>query len=83
MNEAHANLHGAIVEASGSPRIVAAHAALNGEMRLFLLQLQPHLPAEQLAADHAALVAGLERDGPGVLRDHLRAAADALAEHER
>jgi DNA-binding GntR family transcriptional regulator len=83
MNEAHARLHGAIVEASESPRIVAAHAALSGELRLFLLQLQPHLPADRLAADHAALVAGLERDGPDVLREHLRAAADTLAEHER
>ncbi len=83
MNEAHAVLHGAIVAASESPRIVAAHAALSGEMRLFLLQLQPHLPADRLAADHAALVAGLEQAGPPVLREHLRAAADALAEHER
>ena len=83
MNEAHAALHGAIVAASDSPRIVAAHAALSGEMRLFLLQLQPHLPADRLAADHAALVSGLEARGPEVLREHLRAAADALAEHER
>jgi hypothetical protein len=52
-------------------------------MRLFLLQLQPHLPADRLAADHAALVAGLEREGPAVLRAHLLEAADALAEKER
>jgi DNA-binding GntR family transcriptional regulator len=83
MNEAHANLHSAIVAASESPRIIAAHDALSGEMRLFLLQLQPHLPADRLAEDHAALIAGLERDGPEVLREHLRAAAEALAEHER
>jgi DNA-binding GntR family transcriptional regulator len=82
VNEAHGALHRAIVEASGSPRIVAAHAALDGEMRLFLLQLQPHLPADRLAADHAALVAGLERDGPAALREHLREAADTLVERE-
>jgi DNA-binding GntR family transcriptional regulator len=82
VNEAHGALHRAIVEASGSPRIVAAHAALDGEMRLFLLQLQPHLPADRLAADHAALVAGLERDGPPALRAHLREAAETLAERE-
>ena len=52
-------------------------------MRLFLLQLQPHLPADRIAADHAALVAGLEREGPPVLRAHLRAAAEALVERER
>jgi DNA-binding GntR family transcriptional regulator len=83
VNEAHAALHRAIVEASGSPRIAAAHAALDGEMRLFLLQLQPHVPADEIAADHAALVAGLEREGPAVLRAHLRAAAETLVERER
>ncbi|MGH2950182.1 MAG: GntR family transcriptional regulator, partial [Solirubrobacteraceae bacterium] len=50
INEAHAGLHGAIVEAARSPRIAAAHAALSGEMRLFLLALRPHVPADRLAA---------------------------------
>ena len=31
-----------------------------------------------MAADHAALVRGLERDGPDVLREHLRESAAAL-----
>jgi DNA-binding GntR family transcriptional regulator len=79
INEAHADLHGAIVAAARSPRIAQAHAALSGEMRLFLLALRPHLPADRLAADHTALVEGLERDGPEVLREHLRAAAETLA----
>jgi DNA-binding GntR family transcriptional regulator len=79
INDAHAALHGAIVEAAQSPRIAAAHTALSGEMRLFLLALQPHLPAAELAADHAALVRGLESEGPVVLRDHLRRAAETLA----
>ena len=78
INEAHADLHAAIVAAARSPRITAAHAALNGEMRLFLLALQPHIPPAQLAADHAALIRGLERDGPPVLREHLRVAAETL-----
>jgi DNA-binding GntR family transcriptional regulator len=78
VNEAHAALHTAIVRAARSPRIAAAHAALSGEMRLFLLALKPHIPPQQLAADHAALVAGLETDGPEVLREHLRAAANRL-----
>ena len=80
INEAHAGLHAAIVAAADSPRIAAAHAALSGEMRLFLLALQPHIPPAQLAADHAALVRGLERDGPAVLREHLRAAAETLVD---
>jgi DNA-binding GntR family transcriptional regulator len=78
VNEAHLALHAAIVAASGSPRIVAAHGALAGEMRLFLLQVQPHYTAASLAAEHAGLVDGLERAGPAVLREHLRAAAVAL-----
>jgi DNA-binding GntR family transcriptional regulator len=78
INEAHAELHTAIVEAARSPRIAAAHAALSGEMRLFLLALRPHIPPDRLAADHAALVRGLERDGPEVMREHLRAAAETL-----
>jgi hypothetical protein len=68
------------VAAAHSPRIAAAHAALSGEMRLFLLALRPHIPPGQLAADHAALVRGLERDGPSVLREHLRVAAATLVD---
>ena len=78
VNDAHVALHSAIVAASDSPRIVAAHAALNGELLLFLLQLRPHLPLDELAADHVALVDGLERDGPPVLREHLRRSAETL-----
>ena len=78
VSHAHAALHGAIVAASESPRIVAAHAALTGELLLFLLQLQPHVDAAGLAADHARLVRALEREGPGVLRGHLRASAETL-----
>jgi DNA-binding GntR family transcriptional regulator len=78
INEAHADLHRAIVAAAHSPRIASAHAALSGEMRLFLLALQPYLPADRLAADHRALIEGLERDGPAILREHLRSAAETL-----
>ena len=78
VSHAHAALHGAIVAASESPRIVAAHEALTGELLLFLLQLQPHVDAAGLAADHAGLVAALEREGAEALRGHLRAAAETL-----
>jgi DNA-binding GntR family transcriptional regulator len=82
INEAHANLHGAIVKAAESPRIEAAHAALSGEMQLFLAQLEPLWSVERMAADHAALVRGLERDGPTVLREHLAESATALVAAE-
>jgi DNA-binding GntR family transcriptional regulator len=82
INEAHAGLHGAIVRAAESPRIEAAHAALNGELQLFLTQLEPLWSVERMAADHAALVRGLERDGPAVLREHLSESAAALVAAE-
>ncbi len=78
VSHAHTVLHGAIVAASGSPRIVAAHRELTGELLLFLLQLQPHVEPERLAADHAALVVALEREGAGALRAHLRESAETL-----
>jgi DNA-binding GntR family transcriptional regulator len=78
ISHAHAGLHGAIVSASESPRIVAAHASLTGELLLFLLQLQPHVDAGRLAADHVALVDALEREGAGALRAHLRESAETL-----
>jgi DNA-binding GntR family transcriptional regulator len=82
VSEAHGELHRAIVAAAHSPRIEAAHAALGSEMRLFLVALRPLVPADRLAADHAALVRGLERDGPPVLRTHLRAAVEMLLSRE-
>jgi hypothetical protein len=36
-----------------------------------------------MAADHTALVDGLEREGPEVLRTHLRESAAALAAAQR
>jgi DNA-binding GntR family transcriptional regulator len=82
VTDAHLDLHAALVAAAGSPRIAAAHAALTGEMRLFLLQLKAHFTAAGIAEDHAALVAGLEREGPPVLREHLRSAAATLTARE-
>ena len=72
-------IHGPPLPAAHSPRIEAAHAALSGEMRLFLLALRPHLDPLRLAADHHALVEDLEAHGPPALRDHLRTAAETLA----
>ena len=82
INEAHNALHRAIVEAAESPRITAAHAALDGELKLFMNQLEPLWSRERMAADHAALVRGLERDGPAALRGHLSESAAALVAAE-
>jgi DNA-binding GntR family transcriptional regulator len=83
INDAHADLHRAIVGAAGSPRIETAHAALDGELRLFLNQLEPLWSTQRMAADHVALVRGLERAGPDVLREHLAESAAALVAAER
>lgn len=82
INAAHNGLHRAIVEAAGSPRITAAHAALDGELKLFMNQLEPLWSPQRMAADHAALVRGLERDGPAALREHLSESAVALVAAE-
>jgi DNA-binding GntR family transcriptional regulator len=82
INAAHNDLHRAIVEAAGSPRIAAAHAGLDGELKLFMNQLEPLWSPERMAADHAALVRGLERDGPAALREHLSESAAALVAAE-
>ncbi|HEX2085790.1 MAG TPA: GntR family transcriptional regulator [Solirubrobacteraceae bacterium] len=76
--EAHDAVHATLVEASESPRIVAAHRALAGEMRLFLVQLRPSWTLERMAADHERLVDELERRGPDAMRDHLRESAAAV-----
>lgn len=82
INDAHNALHRAIVEAAHSPRITAAHAALDGELKLFMNQLEPLWSRERMAADHAALVRGLEHDGPAALRGHLSESAAALVAAE-
>lgn len=82
INDAHNALHRAIVAAADSPRIAAAHAALDGELKLFMNQLEPLWSRERMAADHAALVRGLERDGPAALRGHLSESAAALVAAE-
>lgn len=76
--DTHEALHHAIVAASGSARIVAAHRALGGELRLCLSQLRPAYDLDRLAAEHLALLDALEREGPEVLRGHIEASTRAL-----
>lgn len=78
MIDAHDPVHAAIVAASGSPRIVRAHAALSTETRLFLVGLRPIWTPARMAADHEALVRDLTARGPEALRVHLRDSASAL-----
>ena len=68
-------LHRVLVGAAGSERIARAHASLSAELQLFLVQGRPAFPLEELAADHLALVADLEREGLPALERHLAASA--------
>ena len=67
----HAEFHQALVAASGSPRIIEAHAALGAELLLFLLHVRPHYTLESLVAEHRALLDEVQSRGPDALRDHL------------
>jgi DNA-binding GntR family transcriptional regulator len=80
VSRAHADLHGAIVRAARSPRILAVHERLTAQTRLFLLQVRPHYTFERLATEHLELVRDLEADGPDALRAHLRASAAMLVD---
>jgi len=46
-------------------------------------QLEPLWSRKRMAADHIALMRGLERDGPAVLRAHLGESAAALVAAEK
>jgi DNA-binding GntR family transcriptional regulator len=76
--DAHEELHTAIVDASGSPRIKDAYRALAGELRLVLVQLRPTWTLERMAQDHLELVQRIESDGPEILRPHIREATAAI-----
>ena len=76
--DAHEAVHTALVAAAESPRIAAAHEALAGETRLFIVQIKMTWTLERMASDHERLVADLELRGPDALREHLRESTDAV-----
>ena len=78
VTRAHDDVHRALVEASGSGRIAAAHAALEGEMRVFIVQLRPAWTLDRMAEGHVELLSALEREGPDALRGHLAESAAAV-----
>jgi len=67
----HADYHRALVAASGSPRIIEAHAALGSELLLFLLHVQPHYTLESLVVEHRELLDAVQAEGPEAVRRHL------------
>jgi DNA-binding GntR family transcriptional regulator len=75
---AHAALHHALVAAAGSPRITEAHSALESELLLFLNQLRPVLPAEEMADQHDRLLEAVRTRGEIAVREHLEHSAEQL-----
>ncbi len=75
---AHEHLHSAIVAASQSPRIIAAHRPLATEMQMFLTRLRPFGDLGDLAAEHEQLLIALEREGAEAMRLHITASTEAL-----
>jgi DNA-binding GntR family transcriptional regulator len=75
---AHDAVHHALVAAAESRRILRAHEALSGEMRLFVIQLKPSWSLERMAEHHERLLAELRDEGVDALRRHLDEGAATL-----
>jgi DNA-binding GntR family transcriptional regulator len=71
ITEAHTDVHDVIAASPGNARMHAAHQALAGELRLFMLHLKPVWTREELAVHHLALPGQIARDGEDAVRRHL------------
>jgi DNA-binding GntR family transcriptional regulator len=80
---AHTAFHRGIVACGNSVHLIEAYDRLAAKVHLFLVQAQPRWPREHVAAEHAALVAEIETDGPGALRSHLLEASEGLVDDLR
>jgi DNA-binding GntR family transcriptional regulator len=69
--DAHEAVHRALVDAAHSPRIAAAHEALAGELRLFVVALRPVWSPAEMIAHHETLRRELRSEGPEAVRRHL------------
>ena len=76
--DAHQEVHRALVDAARSPRISAAHRALAGELRLFVVALRPVWSVEEMVAHHETLRRELRTEGPEAVRRHLREGEHAV-----
>jgi DNA-binding GntR family transcriptional regulator len=76
--DAHEEVHRTLVDAAHSPRISAAHRALAGELRLFVVALRPLWSPEEMIAHHEQLRGELQSDGPDAVRRHLREGEHAV-----
>jgi DNA-binding GntR family transcriptional regulator len=78
--DAHEEVHRALVDAAHSARISAAHRALAGELRLFVVALRPVWSPEEMVAHHEKLRRELRTAGPDAVRRHLSEGEHAVAD---
>ena len=76
--DAHEEVHRALVDAAHSPRISAAHRALAGELRLFVVALRPLWSPDEMVSHHEKLRRELQTEGPEALRRHLNEGEHAV-----
>lgn len=81
--DAHARVHLALVEASGSRRIVEEYRRLDGEMRLLLTHVRPAYAPGALTQEHRAYVEQALRDPERVIRAHLDHSTRAIMDGRR
>jgi DNA-binding GntR family transcriptional regulator len=77
--DAHEEVHRALVDAAHSPRISAAHHALAGELRLFVVALRPVWSPQDMVTHHVKLGRDLQIDGPEAVRRHLSEGEHSIA----
>ncbi|MDZ5145884.1 GntR family transcriptional regulator [Microbacterium testaceum] len=81
--DAHARVHLALVDASGSPRIAEEYRRLDGEMRLLLTHVRPAYAPGALTQEHRAYVEHALQDPERVVRAHLEHSTRAIIDGRR
>jgi len=76
-----ARFHRALIDATGSPRLLRAYLAAQSEILLCLVQQRPlYYRPEEIAAEHRDLLAALESGDPDESERRFRAHLDEAAE---
>jgi DNA-binding GntR family transcriptional regulator len=78
ITEAHNRVHETIAASAGNARMHAAHEALAGELRLFMLHLKPVWTREEIARHHEELPGEIRELGETAVRRHLEAGQRAV-----
>lgn len=78
ITRAHAEVHRALVEAAGSPRICEAYEQLNSETLLLLTGVRAHYPSGSLTREHLAYLREIQSGDGAVVRQHLQHTAELV-----